>query len=186
MGLAPALSKALAALLDTLLTPLLLCASLWVHRRQAEILRDGVPLTAVQRELAAVLGIVAVDRIRVVNAAVVPMPLPGWLRAYAQRAGWISRHIAGMTLGHGIVIREEYAADLRLLAHELAHVGQYERLGGIVRFMRQYLRECAWPGYPHGALEREAQAAEACGSAVAADVLPYRHAAAAPAPPRIS
>lgn len=178
--------QAAALLLDALLMPLLLCASMWVYRRQTDVLRNGAPLTGAQRELASMLGIAAVDRVRVVSAAVIPMPLPQWARDYALRAGWLSRHIAGMTLGYGIVIREEYTGDLRLLAHELAHVGQYERLGGIVRFLRQYLRECAWPGYPHGALEREARAAEACGSAAAADVLPYRHATADRAPPRVS
>lgn len=165
---------AAVAVLDVLLAPLLLCAVAWVHWQQAMVLRRGVPLSAVQRELARALGVVAADAVRVASVAVIPMPLPRWARGLAQRTGWISRHIAGMTLGHGIVIREDYSGDIRLLAHELAHVSQYERLGGIASFLRQYLRECVWPGYPHGALECEARAAEARCSALAADVIPYR------------
>ena len=38
-------------------------------------------------------------------------------------------------------------------------------------------RECVWPGYPRGALEIEAQAAEARGSVPQADVIPYASAA---------
>jgi hypothetical protein len=176
-----------AALLDVLLAPLLLCAVAWVRRRQASILRNGTPLNPAQRELASALGIVAIDRVRVASTGVIPMPLPRWARDLAHRSGWISQHIAGMTLGHGIVIREEYVGDSRLLAHELAHVRQYERLGGIAGFLRQYLRECAWPGYPHGALECEARAAEARGSAQVADVIPYCYVTADfMAPPRAS
>jgi len=186
-GRAAHLPWPVAITLDVLLAPLLLCTIGWVARRQADILRHGVPLNDAQRELASALGIGRVERVRVVSAAVIPMPLPRWARELALRGGWISQHIAGMTLGHGIVIREDYLDDMRLLAHELAHVSQYERLGGIAGFLRQYLRECAWPGYPHGALEREARAAEARCSAQAADVIPYRQATAdSVTPPRTS
>jgi Domain of unknown function (DUF4157) len=150
--------------LDILLAPLLLCATAWVHARQAVILRDGVALSAEQINLARALGVAAAERVRVMPADVVPMPLPQWARAAAQRTGLISAHIAGMTLGHGIVLRDDCCNDTRLLAHELAHVAQYERLGGINGFLRQYLRECVWPGYPRGALEIEAQAAEKFGA----------------------
>ena len=163
-----------AALLDLVLAPALLCAVLWVRRRQASILRDGVPLNPAQQALAMALGVVQVGQVRVVRAAVVPTLLPRWIRNLALRAGWISQHIAGMALGYGIVIREDYIDDMRLLAHELVHVSQYERLGGIAGFLRQYLRECAWPGYPYGALECEARSAEACCSVPLADVIPYQ------------
>lgn len=51
-------------------------------------------------------------------------------------------------------------SDRRLLAHELAHVAQYERLGGFHEFLKQYLEECISPGYPLGDLEQEAKQAE--------------------------
>ena len=146
--------------LDMLLAPLLLCAMAWVRARQAVILRDGVALSAEQISLARALGVAAAERVRVMPVDGVPMPLPRWARAAAQRMGLISAPIAGMTLGYGIVLRDDCCNDTRLLAHELAHVAQYERLGGINGFLRQYLRECVWPGYPRGALEIEAQAAE--------------------------
>ena len=44
--------------------------------------------------------------------------------------------------------------------HELAHVAQYERLGGFREFLKQYLEECINPGYPLGDLELEAKQAE--------------------------
>ena len=64
-----------------------------------------------------------------------------------------------MALRYGIVIREEHWGDRRLLTHELAHVAQYERLGGFRGFLKQYLEECINPGYPLGDLELEAKQA---------------------------
>lgn len=146
--------------LDVLLVPLWLCAVPWVRWRERVILRDGAALTPPQRVLARSLGVASPQRVRVMAADRIPMPLPLLWRSLAEHAGWISPHIAGMTLGHGIAIRADCCGDQRLLAHELTHVVQYERLGGIPRFLRQYLRECVWPGYPRGALEIEAKAAE--------------------------
>lgn len=88
------------------------------------------------------------------------MPLYPLLRRAAERFGLVSPHTSGMTLGYGIYLRADCLNDRRLLIHELTHTAQYERLGGIERFLRVYLRECIMPGYPHGALEREAQAME--------------------------
>ncbi len=159
--------------LDSLLVPLWLAAVMWVRWRERVILRDGVALTPAQRELARAVGVSDAGRVRLMVAVEVPMPLPRFARRIAQRAGWIAPHIAGMTLGHGIALRADCLGDSRLLAHELTHVHQYERLGGIARFLRPYLRECVWPGYPLGVLEREAHAAENRGSTTGPDVIPY-------------
>ena len=169
--------------LDALLAPLWLCAVIWVRRQQALVLRLGVALTSEQMIVAQALGVVAAEHVRVMCADVIPMPLPRFVHALAQRAGWILPHIAGMTLGYGIVLREDCCHDRRLLAHELAHVVQYERLGGCAGFLRQYVRECVWPGYPRGALEIEARTAEARGSALRVDVIPYHPFAADRAEP---
>ncbi len=162
--------------LDLLLLP---CAVWWVRRREAVILRGGEPLDSIQVSLARAVGVAAPERVRVMAAARVPMPLPFRVRRLAQRLGWLSPHIAGMTLGYGILLRGDCRDDHRLLAHELAHVAQYERYsnaageGRYAGFLRRYLRECVWPGYPRGALETEARLAEA----VAARYSRSKHAA---------
>jgi hypothetical protein len=66
-----------------------------------------------------------------------------------------------MALRYDIFIREDHWGDRRLFAHELAHVAQYERLGGFRGFLKQYLEECFNPDYPLGDLEQEAKQAEA-------------------------
>ena len=167
------LSRPAAIALDLLLVPLWLAAVWWVRRRERAILRDGVALTPEQRHLARAAGVSDIERVRIVAAVEVPLPLPYFARRIAQRAGWIASDIAGMTLGHGIVVREDCQDDSRLLVHELTHVHQYERLGGIAGFLRPYLRECVWPGYPLGALEQEAHTTETRGSKREPDVIPY-------------
>jgi hypothetical protein len=48
------------------------------------------------------------------------------------------------------------AVDRRLVVHELVHVMQYERFGGIETFLKEYVQEVVFdPGYPHGPLEEE-------------------------------
>ena len=62
-----------------------------------------------------------------------------------------------MTFGHGILLKNG-AVDRRLVAHELVHVMQYERFGGIEAFLKEYVQEVVIdPGYLHGPLEQEAE-----------------------------
>ncbi|HEX4665027.1 MAG TPA: hypothetical protein VH207_00400 [Chthoniobacterales bacterium] len=53
-------------------------------------------------------------------------------------------------------MRSDCWRDRALVAHELAHTAQYERLGGIAPFLKQYLFECLTIGYPAAPMEQEA------------------------------
>jgi hypothetical protein len=163
--------------IDVLLMPLVWCMAPWARRREAAILRDGLPLSEDQLALARAMGVAAAERVRVQPVNVIPVPLPQFLRHTAELLGWLSPHIAGMTLGYGIVLRRNVCRDRCLLAHELTHVAQFERLGRFRGFLREYVRECVWPGYPHGPLEAEARRAEiaAAGALTQRDgnVIPY-------------
>jgi len=64
-------------------------------------------------------------------------------------------------LQYGIFIRLDCWRDRALIAHELVHTAQYERLGGILPFLRQYLFECVTIGYPEAPMEQEAIAVAA-------------------------
>ena len=61
--------------------------------------------------------------------------------------------IAGMTLGHWILVRRGHEHDRGLIAHELVHVRQWHELGA-VRFLVRYLGAYAggrWRGLGHQA-----------------------------------
>ncbi len=134
-------------------------ACAWAQRQESTILKTGVPLPPGQITTAERLGILYPERIRLRAVSQVP-PLNWLLRTVGERLGVVSGQTIGMALRYGIFIREENWGDRRLLTHELAHVAQYERLGGFRGFLRQYLEECLHPGYPLGDLEQEAKKAE--------------------------
>ena len=97
------------------------------------------------------------DRVRLLRVAQIPTPSHPILAAEAVATNLISTFTGGMTLRYGIFIRSDCWGQRLLVAHELVHTTQYERLGGFEGFLRPYLTECLTsPGYPHGPLEREA------------------------------
>jgi hypothetical protein len=131
-------------------------ASRWVRRQEEKILSEGVPLNKSQCEDASRAGVDQPCKIRLSFAEALPMP-GGWvLGPLGKATGLVSPYTAGITLGYGISIRSPFRHDRSLIVHECVHVGQYERLGSIENFLRDYLRECLDPGYPWGPLEQEA------------------------------
>ncbi len=134
-------------------------ACMWAQRQESIIFRTGVPLPRTETITAKRLGILHPERIRLRAVSQVP-PLNWLLRTVAKNLGVVSGQTIGMALRYGIFIREENWGDRRLLAHELAHVAQYERFGGFRGFLKQYLEECINPGYSLGDLEQEAKKAE--------------------------
>ncbi len=140
------------------LPPLVPWVARWIGRQEARILRDGEPLPpgllAYARDR---LGVRAAAEVRVLVVEEVPLPVPPW----ARRLGGFSapRSPAGLAALRGIYVRPPWRRDRGVLAHELAHVAQYERLGGARAFLRVYLRECMVEGYPFSPLELEAGAA---------------------------
>lgn len=128
----------------------------WAETQERFIVENGRPLTARELEVARSLGILRAERIRVLAVLTIPSPEHAQLRMAAQRVGLFGNNAAGMTLRYGIFIQSGGEHDDRLLAHELGHVRQYERMGGFRAFMERYLFECMLMGYPNTPMEQEA------------------------------
>jgi hypothetical protein len=145
-------TQPLSIQLDLLLPP----AIEWAAEQQERILRDGVPLSL--RELADALrvGVKDPERVRLLQVETIPAPTHPVLQAAYQVGKLVPTAPRGLTVSHGIFIRADYWRDRRLIVHELVHTAQYERLGGIEPFLRQYLTECATVGYTKSAMEAEA------------------------------
>lgn len=145
-----------------LLVPLLLpYVTCWIKAQERQILAAGIALDAPSAADARVIGVANPQRVRLLRVREVPLPA-GPLINFAERlAGGPWGHTAGLTARYGIFIRDAYWGDRRLIAHELAHTAQYERLGGIAPFLRTYLTECLISGYAGAGLELEAAAAAA-------------------------
>ena len=143
--------------LARLFLPLLLpVACAWVARQERRILAAGVPLSPAQTADARSLGIAAPERVRLLCLPRIPLPTNRFVRWIGLHTGTLSEETVGLSARYGIFLRRPYHEDRRLLAHELTHTRQYERLGGIRPFLRQYLHECLTVGYHEAPLEWEA------------------------------
>ena len=129
----------------------------WAADQERHILAEGQPLNHDALAFALELEITEPESIRVLEVKSVPLPAPRPLVKLATRWGIPVFEPAGMALGRGIYLLDGHS---RILRHELVHVAQYERLGGIEPFMRQYLTECLVHGYLDSPLEVEAREKE--------------------------
>ncbi len=128
----------------------------WATAVEARILQEGIPLTQESLADARAIGLRQPERVRLLALARVPMPDNLTLKTAAAAIQFLTPATRGLTLRYGIFIRQDCWGDRQLVAHELVHTAQYERLGGIEPFLRQYLLECLQIGYPAAPLEQEA------------------------------
>jgi hypothetical protein len=138
-----------------LFTPLV---DTWAAWQRWRVLRRGRPLSKRQRRIAAAVGVVEPDRIRLQLVDRVPIPGGAWVGALARRMGLAGPDVDGLTLGHAIYIRHGAMSD-DLLAHECRHVQQCEAAGSLHAFLAAYLRQVARHGYRHAPFEVDARAA---------------------------
>ena len=144
--------KAIIAQFDFLL-PL---AASWVQRQERRMLRIGVPLSEQEMADARAIGVAEPDRVRLLQLDRVPFPKDPMLKAAASAIQFLTPTTCGLALRYGIFVRSDCWRNRALIAHELVHVMQYERLGGILPFLRDYLFQCMTVGYPNAPLEQEA------------------------------
>jgi hypothetical protein len=116
--------------------------------------RYGQPLTALQLADARLVGVREPGRIRLANSFAFIKADPR-LNTLLNLGG---PELAGLTIGHAIILSPDRAEDLSVFLHECAHVSQYEKLGLNV-FLRQYFSEYVRYGYAAMPLEKEALAA---------------------------
>src|SRR5262245_44530386 len=132
----------------------LACA--WAEKQERAILQSGVSLTEAQIADATRVGVKRPERVRLLQVPEIPTPSHPLLAAAAEATGLISPFTLGLTLRYGIFIHADYWGERRLVVHELAHTMQYERLGSMEAFLRQYLHECINIGYADAPMEQEA------------------------------
>jgi hypothetical protein len=154
--------QSLVAQFETLL-PL---AAEWAAGQEQRILRDGVPLLDNEIVDARIAGIREPGRVRLLKVDSIPSPSHPMLKAACDATNFVPAAPRGLTLHYGIFVRSDCWRDRALIAHELVHTAQYERLGGILPFLREYLLECATIGYSEAPMEQEALAtgARVCSS----------------------
>jgi hypothetical protein len=143
----------------------------WAKAQEDLVLERGAPLTPRQTEDARRAGIQDCSRVRVLVVDRIPLPDDPQLAEAARRTGIVTHDIRCIGFGHAVIVRADAWGDRELLLHNLVHVAQCERSGGLESWVRQYLGDrhnCA--NFTIGSLEDEARrtAREICAKDMAA------------------
>ncbi|MCX6354023.1 MAG: hypothetical protein NTZ78_03845 [Candidatus Aureabacteria bacterium] len=133
----------------------------WAEAQQHHILSTGLALDTVQSADAKRIGVTHPERVRLLEVSEMPSPEDPIFIEIVERARLIAPDIEAITVGYGIYIHSGYWGVRSLVAHELVHVAQVEKLGGIRQFYEHYMGECVQYGYPNGPMEQEAMKMEA-------------------------
>ena len=143
-----------------ILAQLLPRAAAWVEAQERFMLgnNESRVLNPQGQEIARRAGVARPELVKILAVPVIPSPEEADLREAALAFGLITAGTAGLTLGYGIFVRQDFVNNPKLIAHELKHVAQYERAGSILGFLQAYLVECNQFGYPAAPMELEAVA----------------------------
>jgi hypothetical protein len=143
----------------------------WAKRQEAYVLEHGVPLTAEQVADAVCAGVEDTGRVRILVVDRIPLPEDKELANAARHAQIITDSSRAVGIGYGIIVRADSWHNRELLLHQLVHVAQCERCGGLKRFVSEYLLDRRGSrDFSLGSLEDEARsfAREICAGSKAA------------------
>jgi hypothetical protein len=143
------------------LEQLLPLAVQWAAEQERRVLCEGLSLSKVELADARAIGVRNPERVRLLPVDAVPVPAHPMLRAAAASISFLAAAPRGLALDCGIFVRADHWRDRELIAHELVHTAQFQRLGGILPFLQTYISQCATVGYPNAPLELEAIATAA-------------------------
>ena len=138
------------------LEELLPLATQWATDQERRVLCEGVRLSEIEMADAKAIGVRNPERVRLLRVQTIPVPAHPMLRSAAASINFLTAAPRGLALEYAIFVRADHWRDRALIAHELVHTAQYQRLGGILPFLQTYICQCATVGYPNAALELEA------------------------------
>lgn len=127
----------------------------WYTAQESALLPVGRPLTEDEVAMAARMGVRHPEKVRIIVRDEFPVPDDLVLAQELSQLGFGARRPDGFTMGYAVLVTPRSEGKRWLLAHELAHVGQCERLG-TQALVRRYLLELRVLGYARAPLELEA------------------------------
>jgi hypothetical protein len=118
---------------------LLPVANQWTKAQEQFVLARGAPLTPRQTVDAQLAGVQDCSRVRVLVVDRIPLPDHKELAEAARRTGIITHDTRCMGFGYAVIIRADAWGDRELFLHNLVHIAQCERCGGLDQWVQQYL-----------------------------------------------
>lgn len=143
----------------------------WTKKQEEFVLGHGNPLGPTHAWDAHLAGVQDCARVRVLVVDRILTPDDPKLAEAARRLRIITEDTRCMGFGHALIVRGDAWNDRELIVHNLVHIAQCERSGGLEQWVRLYLGdriEC--PNFTIGSLEEEARriAHEICAADAAA------------------
>lgn len=129
----------------------------WYEEVEGQLLPQGRMLSSQETALAQRLGVKFPEKVRIVVLEKFPAPSNHELAVEAEKFGIGSALEGGRAMGYAIMLKPNLADNPTVIAHELVHVAQHDRLGREA-FLRRYLVELEMMGYARSPLELEAYA----------------------------
>jgi hypothetical protein len=140
----------------------------WAEAQEAYVLKHGVPLNRAQLADARRAGVDNTGRVRILVVDRIPLPEDRELADAGRRAQIITDASKAVAIGYAIIVRADSWQNRELLLHQLVHVAQCERSGGLEIFVGEYLLDRrSSRDFSLGSFEDEARslAREICSSA---------------------
>ena len=129
----------------------------WAEAISWNAQKNGVALNPRWVQLAEAVGVQQPDKIRIYAVQEIPRPGNVELAKKAAQVGLLGPTIRGLTLGYSVIVLGVHQNNPRVLAHEFRHVYQYEQVGSLEGFLREYLQQIITVGYWNSAMECDAR-----------------------------
>lgn len=143
----------------------------WAKQQEEFALKHGHPLGPTHAWDAHLAGVQDCARIRVLVVDRIPLPENPRLAEASRRLRIITEDTRCMGVGHALIVRGDAWNDRELILHNLVHIAQCERSGGLEQWCQLYLsNRITSPNFTTGSLEEEARriAREICAAHAAA------------------
>jgi hypothetical protein len=130
----------------------------WATAQEEFVLAHGNPLSLRHTHDAGLAGVQDCASVRVLAVDRIPLPEDPELAEAAKRLGILTEGTRCMGFGRALIIRVDAWNDRELILHNLVHIAQCERSGGLEQWVRQYLCDRAnCPNFTFGSIEEEAR-----------------------------
>ncbi len=129
----------------------------WAECMERQAIESGVALDSLQWRDALRVGVQRPEKVRIMYVDELPRP-NSELTLLANEIGILTSKTESLTFGYGIYMKNNLPDGKRRLIHQLVHCCQFERLGEMRTFVREYVQCCLDFGYAHSPYELEAEA----------------------------
>jgi hypothetical protein len=137
---------------------LLSLACQWTKEQEEFVMQHGNSLGPRHMADAILAGVKKPGRVKMLVVDRIALPDNPQLAEASKRTGIVTEDTKCMGFGYALIVRVDAWNDRELLLHNLVHIAQCERAGGLEQWCRRYLSDRnSCPKFTVGSLEEEAR-----------------------------